>query len=302
MTRHACLAATACTLVLIFLGRQLVGDSAARPNRPNGLAFHSSLTTATSGFYELLNTGTDISGTIYAPPNPGFNGSIMWIAGQTVGTDGAIAGGDNDTDLTDGVKSYAEYRVRLTSQGTYRVFWSGQRTATPQIVAEGTAAGNNDSVWIGGLNQDHAATTGWTQLNIAAGGISYRSTGALWIIDGSNVNTDLTLTIGIREDGPVYDRLALVLEGSGVDPNTLTTIPEPSSGVVLGVAAMTIVAACGVRCLRRRRKSQPRKEQRSQLTGRRASKSRLDPTIPQWQGTVLIRCARNCRACKCLSS
>jgi hypothetical protein len=247
MTRRTSLA---CALTFsLFTGTSSASTLLVQSD-PNGLAFSSSFTSAVSGFYELLNTGTDIDGTIYSPPNPGFYGRVLWVAGQTVGVDGAIAGGDNDTDLTDGVKSYAEYTVRFTAEGAYRVFWSGQRTAAPQDVAEGTTAGNNDSLWIGGLNQDHTATAGWTQLTIGAGAVSYRSTGALWVINGANVNTDLTFTVGIREDGPIYDRIAFVKEDTGVAPDDLVTIPEPS-GLVQGIAAAGLAAICGmcrIRC------------------------------------------------------
>lgn len=250
MTRQISLVAMASALALVLLPGASSATTLLVQTDPNGLAFSSSFTSATSGFYEIWNTGTDVGGTIYAPPSPGFYGRVMWVAGQTVGTDGAIAGGDNDTDLTDGVKSYAEYLVRFSGEGTYRVFLSGQRTASPQIVAEGTAAGNNDSLWIGGLNQDHTATAGWSQLTLAAGGISYRSTTALWVIDGTNVDTDLTFAVGVREDGPVYDRIAFVREGSGAAPLDIATIPEPS-GLTLALAALGLAGVVRVRSIRR---------------------------------------------------
>jgi hypothetical protein len=221
-----------CLVAMLLAG---VSSAALIQTDPNGLAFHSRATTATSGFYELQNTGTEINSVVYTPPNPGFAGSIMWVAGPTVGTQPEI-----DTDLTNGVQSYAEYTVNFTSQGTYRVHWAGQRTGTPQIVAEGGATGDNDSIWIGPVNQDHNGTANWVSLSIASGGISYRSTTQLWVIDGTNVNQDLTFTVGLREDGPVYDRIAFVLEGSGVAPTTIEVIPEPSS-IVLAIAAVGLV-------------------------------------------------------------
>ena len=204
---------------------------------PNGLAFHGRLTTDAVGVYQVLNTGTEIEGNVYEPPNPGFQGSVMWIAGANVGMDVDI-----DTNLGDGLQTYAEYTVRFTSQGTYRVHWAGQRTGTPQIVAEGGTTDRNDSVWIGPVDQDHTGTAGWTQLNLAAGGISYRSSNALWVIDGSNVDQNLTFTLGLREDGPIYDKVAFVLEDSGALPGDIHVIPEPTSAalalVALGLAGM----------------------------------------------------------------
>lgn len=198
---------------------------------PNGLSFHGRFVTASSGVYEILNSGTDINGTIYAAPDAnGIYGSSMWIAGL-VGT-----GAEVDTDLTNGVGTYAEYTVRFTTEGTYRVWWSGQRTGTPQPPAEGGTTGGNDSVWIGGLNADHTSAN-FTQLALVGGTISYRQTAVDWIIDAGNVNTDLTFTVGLREDGPVYDRIAFVRSDSGVAPGDIETIPEPTS-LALGALAL----------------------------------------------------------------
>lgn len=236
--------------VLLVAGLLAITFSAAESSAaliqtdPNGLAFHGRLTTATSGVYEIQNTGTEIEGNVYEPPNPGYQGSVMWIAGQLVGTGNEVDA--NAAELADGLQTYAEYTVRFTSEGTYRVHWSGQRTGDPQVVAEGSSVGGNDSVWIGPLDQDHTATTGWTNLVLGSGSISYRDSGVDWVIDGSNVNQDLTFTVGLREDGPIYDRLAFVLAGSGIGPNDLFVIPEPTSIVLMGFAAV------GICCFRSR--------------------------------------------------
>lgn len=226
-----------CLLVAAPAGAQHVQTD------PNGMAFLSTLTSDTEGVYRVFNIGSTINGNVYTPPNPGYGSGLMWIAGPTI-MDGVA---DIDTDLTDGVQSYAEYTVRFTSEGTYRVFWSGQRTGSPQQLAEGGAVSANDSLWIGGVDADHTATSGWTQLALAAGGISWRQSDALWVIDNTNVNQDLTLTIGLREDGPIYDRLAFVLEGSGItgamiDASIPLIIPEPATWLLGGSALMGIVA------------------------------------------------------------
>jgi hypothetical protein len=200
---------------------------------PNGMAFQAKDASASSGFYEVLNTGTEINSVVYTPPATGFGGSVMWVAGQQVGT-----GAEVDTDLTNGVQSYAEYSVQFSSTGTYRVWWAGQRTSETQQLGEGSTVGGNDSIWIGGLNANHNSTSGFTSHTIVGGGISYRDTGVLWVIDGSNVNTPLTFTLGLREDGPIYDRIAFTLEGSGTTPGSLTVIPEPISAALLLIGAI----------------------------------------------------------------
>jgi hypothetical protein len=227
------------TAILIFLVAVSVADvssAALIQTDPNGLAIHARATTASNGYYELKNDGTtQIGGVFYPPPNPGFAGSLLWAAGANVGVDL-----DNDTVSTDGLTYYAEYTVQFNTQGTYRVWWAGQRTGSPQVTAEGVGTGNNDSVWIGGTNNNHLSTAGWTFHTILSGGISYRDTLVDWVIDGTNVNMDLTFTTGIREDGPVFDRIAFVRAGTGVAPTTIEVVPEPSS-VVLALAAVGLV-------------------------------------------------------------
>lgn len=223
----------AMSLAVLSLGT--VSHAALIQTDPNGLAIHARAATALNGVYELQNVGTEINSVLYTPPNPGFAGSLMWAAGANVGADL-----DNDTVTTDGVTSYAEYTVQFNTEGTYRVWWAGQRTATPQSVGEGATAGNNDSIWIGGTNVNHLSTTGWTSHTVASGGISYRDTTVDWVIDALNVNTELTFTYGIREDGPVFDRIAFVRAGSGVTAGSLEVVPEPSS-FVLAIAAVGMV-------------------------------------------------------------
>jgi hypothetical protein len=227
-------------LCLFAMSAAGVSSGALIQTDPNGLAIHARATTATNGIYELQNTGTEINSVVYTPPNPGFSGSLMWAAGGNVGTDLDI-----DTNLADGLTWYAEYTVQFNTQGTYRVWWAGQRTASPQIVAEGGVVGNNDSIFIGGTNVNHLSTAPWTAHTIGSGGISYRDTTVDWIIDGTNVNTDLTFAIGVREDGPVFDRIAFVRAGSGVTAASLVVVPEPSS-VVLAMAAVGL-AGFGLR-------------------------------------------------------
>jgi hypothetical protein len=227
------------SILFCLVATSLAGVSSAAliQTDPNGLAFHSRATTATNGFYELQNDGTtQIGGVFYDPPNDGFAGSVLWAAGANPGVDL-----DNDTNSADGMTYYAEYTVQFNTTGTYRVWWAGQRTGTPQGPAEGASTGNNDSIWFGGLNQNHTATTSWVVMNpITSGGISYRDTTVDWLIDGSNVNTDLTFTVGIREDGPVFDRIAFVRAGSGATAGSIEVIPEPSS-IVLAFAAVGLV-------------------------------------------------------------
>jgi hypothetical protein len=214
-----------------------VSSGALIQTDPNGLAFHARLTTASNGYYELQNDGTtEIGSVIYSPPNPGFAGSVLWAAGAQVGVDVV----DNDTVTTDGVTFYAEYTVQFNTEGTYRVWWAGQRTAGVGT-GEGGTTGNNDSIWIGGTNVNHLSTAGWTSHTVAGGGISYRDTAVDWVIDALNVNTDLTFTVGLREDGPVFDRIAFVRTGSGVTAASLEVVPEPSS-IVLAIAAVGLVA------------------------------------------------------------
>lgn len=228
---------TSIVLCLVAMSVAGVSSAALIQTDPNGLAIHARATTASNGYYELQNDGsTQIGATFYPPPNPGFAGSLLWGAGAQVGVDLV----DNDTVSTDGLTFYAEYTVQFNTQGTYRVWWAGQRTGTPQVTAEGGSTGNNDSVWIGTTNNNHLSTTGWTFNVIASGGISYRDTGVDWVIDGTNVNTDLTFTTGIREDGPVFDRIAFVRAGTGVAPTTIEVVPEPSS-IVLAIAAFGLV-------------------------------------------------------------
>ncbi len=221
---------------------------------PNGLAFIASLTADTSGVYRIFNTGSVINGKSFVPPNPGFGSGVMWLAGPTVGGPEPYPN-EVDTDLTDGVQSYAEYIVRFTNEGTYRLFLSGQRTASPQDPAEGRPVADNDSLWVGRLDVDHTNTDplNWHNFALAAGGISYRDTTVDWVIDNSNVNTDLTLTLGMREDGPIFDRIAFVLDGSGITGATIASslpliIPEPATWA-LGATALGFVAL-----LRRRRR------------------------------------------------
>jgi hypothetical protein len=213
-----------------------VSSGALMQTDSNGLAFHARLTTASNGYYELLNDGTtQIGGVTYSPPNPGFDGSVLWAAGAQVGVDLV----DNDTDTTNGVTFYAEYTVQFNTEGTYRVWWAGQRTSGVGT-GEGGSTGNNDSIFIGGTNVNHLSTAGWTAHTVAGGGISYRDTAVDWVIDALNVNTDLTFTVGLREDGPVFDRIAFVRAGSGVTAASLEVVPEPSS-VVLAIAAIGLV-------------------------------------------------------------
>lgn len=229
----ACLAA-------LFLTGASHASTILTQSDPNGLAFHGRVTTANSGVLQILNfPGTNIGGVDYYSPNDGYFGSTMWISGQLVGT-----GGEVDTDLSDGLESYAEYTVNFSSEGTYRVYWSGQRTGDPQPPAEGSTTGGNNSLWIGGTDQDHTATSGWTSHGVASGSIFYRDTGVLWTIDNTNVNQDLTFTLGLREDGPVYDRIAFVLEGSGAGPDDLAVIvPEPSCCILVFAAAAGLLVS-----------------------------------------------------------
>jgi hypothetical protein len=235
---------TSILLCLVVTSMASVSSAALIQTDPNGLAIHARAATATNGYYELQNDGSTLLGGVsYPPPNPGFAGSVLWAGGAQVGVDLV----DNDTVTTDGLTFYAEYSVQFNTEGTYRVWWAGQRTGTPQITAEGGSTGNNDSVWIGGTNNTHLSTAGWTSHTIASGGISYRDTGVDWVIDGTNVNMDLTFTTGIREDGPVFDRIAFVRAGTGATPGSIEVIPEPSS-FVLGIVA---VGLAGI-ALRRR--------------------------------------------------
>jgi hypothetical protein len=219
---------------------------------PNGLAFLGSFTSEAVGVYRMFNTGSVFDGNLYRPPNPGFGSGVMWIGGPTVGGPDPKPN-EVDTDLTDGLQSYAEYLVRFTNEGVYRVYVSGQRTASPQDPAEGRPVGDNDSMWVGALDNDHTATTGWHNFTFPAGGIFWRDTTVLWTIDNTNVNTDLTFTLGLREDGPIYDRIAFVLEGSGITATTIDSsipliVPEPATWLLGGTALMGIVA------LRRKRR------------------------------------------------
>lgn len=214
---------------------------------PNGMAFIGTLTSDTEGVYRIHNTGSVINGKNFVPPNPGYGVGVMWLAGPTVGGPEPYPN-EVDTDLTDGVQSYAEYVVRFTSEGTYRLFLSGQRTASPQDPAEGRVATDNDSLWVGRVDVDHTNTDplNWHNFAFPSGGIAYRDTTVDWVIDGSNVNTDLTLTLGMREDGPIYDRIAFVLEGSGITGATIANslpliVPEPATWA-LGAMALGAVA------------------------------------------------------------
>jgi hypothetical protein len=224
---------------------------------PNGLAFLASLTTDSSGLYEILNSGSVFDGALYVPPNPGYGGGVMWMAGPTAGGPAPYPN-EEDTNFADGLQSYAEYTVRFTDEGMYRLFISGQRTGPPQGPAEGGMVLENDSFWVGRLDVDHTNTNAakWHNFSIPGGAITYLDTTVDWLIDSTTVDTDLTLTIGMREDGPVFDRLAFVRSGSGITAATIATslpiierIPEP------GTWAMGAIVLGGVVLLGRRRGS-----------------------------------------------
>ncbi|MCC7086817.1 MAG: hypothetical protein IT427_17605 [Pirellulales bacterium] len=59
----------------------------------------------------------------------------------------------------------------------------------------------------------------------------------LWVINCISVSTDLTFTLGLREDGPIDVRVAFVLEGPGVSPTDIEVVLERSS-VALAITAV----------------------------------------------------------------